>query len=161
MNEKLPQNTEKYILNSLEKSALVDFSNSCSLLLSEFNERDNNRNTKFFYDENLNSLGNVEVKFRDVDDLEKLDEAVKYLLSILSELSQNNRNIYADEIKDSDESLNQLTSRIRNFCEKLQDLASVLNQNDNESEIAGEIVKNLRFSSDMAEQIRIKIGTYR
>lgn len=160
VQENLETKNEK-VLSVMEKSALADFSNSCSLLLSEFRERDSNHNTKFFYDENLNSLGNVDVKFRDVDDLENLDEAVKYLLSVLSELSGNNRNIYEDEIKESDESLNQLTSRIRNFCEKLQDLASALNQNDSESEIKSGIVKNLHFSSDMAEQIRIKIGTYR
>lgn len=156
-----PETKNENILSAMEKSALADFSSSFSSLLSEFRERDSNRNTKFFYDENLNSLGNVEVKFKDVADLENLDEAVKYLLSVFSELSGNNRNVHSDEIKDNDESLNQLTSRIRNFYETLQDFASVLNQNDNESDIRNEIVKNLHFSSDMAEQIRIKIGTYR
>jgi hypothetical protein len=156
-----PETKNENILSTMEESALADFSNSFSLLLNEFSERDSNGNTKFFYDETLNSLGNVAVKFKNVNDLENLDEDLKYLLSVLFELSGNNKNVHADEINDNDESLNQLTSRIRNFFEKLEDFADVLNQNDNKSDTRSEIVKNLHFSSDIAEQIRIKIGTYR
>lgn len=146
------------LFNDTERSVIENTVTKFADLRNEFRKRYENRNTHFFEDADLHEIDSISTDFETAQTLEDMSNAIRTLPAVLDHML--NSGGMHERINDDHANLDQLSYFLGSLREKLLDTANVLNQSETENSPRQDIVRDLRISSEMLDQLRQKVNSY-